>query len=322
MLGSPHLEVRMRSLFVRSAMALAAWGMACSAPNDNVPGGTGGGSSGSGGGVSGNAGVGGVSGSGAGGGFGAVGNTGSGTGASSGKMGCGSNLTATIRDLKQEHPDVEVRCKNVSKLNNFHDTGMVAADLGADNTPTYVGPATGTSTTTGPTNFFSWYHDVPGTGPTDPLANQKVNYTIEFTRDMTTGLTVFDARALPTQGFYPIDGQLWGNPKQCISGQPTGAQYVHNYYFTTELHTVFQARRGDVFSFSGDDDVWVYINRRLVVDLGGIHETLTQDVMIDTLGLTEGMEYQLDFFHAERQAQNSNFKIQTNLFFTVCGVVE
>jgi fibro-slime domain-containing protein len=54
----------------------------------------------------------------------------------------------------------------------------------------------------------------------------------------------------------------------CNSGQICVGR---NYTFTTELRYFFQYQGGETLTFRGDDDVWVFINGRLAVDVGGVH---------------------------------------------------
>lgn len=73
--------------------------------------------------------------------------------------------------------------------------------------------------------------------------------------------------------------------------------------------------------FVGDDDVWVFINNQLVIDLGGRHVQLSGSVALDTLELIPGTTYNLDVFNAERHTTQSNFRIDTTLTLANCGQV-
>ncbi len=151
-------------------------------------------------------------------------------------------------------------------------------------------------------NFDQWYRDIPG-------VNLSKTVTLTLNRQ-ADGTYVFDDKTDPVYknrgGFFPIDGQLFGN---------SPANTDHNFHFTTELHTQFtyDAGGGQVFRFTGDDDIWVFIDGRLVIDLGGTHGPVEQFVDMTRLDLIDGQKYTLDIFHAERQTRGSNFRFQTNL---------
>jgi fibro-slime domain-containing protein len=154
-------------------------------------------------------------------------------------------------------------------------------------------------------SFDQWYTNVPGT-------NVAATVPITLTNVEGTNRYIFDsAVAEPYRtrgGFFPIDGQGYGN----------NPGFAHNYGFTTELEVQFQYNRnsGQVFRFSGDDDVWVFIDGRLVIDLGGVHGPKTQVVDLDRLAwLQDGHDYALKVFHAERHTTGSNFQIDTTIRF-------
>ena len=87
----------------------------------------------------------------------------------------------------------------------------------------------------------------------------------------------------------------------------------HNYSYAMSVSASFKYVKGQYFEFRGDDDVWVFINNRLVVDIGGIHEKVEGAVDLDTLNLKEGREYPFHIFYAERNATGSNFKMRTSI---------
>jgi fibro-slime domain-containing protein len=151
-------------------------------------------------------------------------------------------------------------------------------------------------------SFDQWYRDVPG-------VNQGAPLTLRFDLQ-EDGTYVFDDSVSEIYdslgGFFPIDDQMLGNP----GGSPD-----HNFHFTFELHTEFEfdADGQQFFRFVGDDDVWVFVDGRLVVDLGGVHSAQEQFLDFERLGLVDGETYDLDFFFAERHRTQSNFRIVTNL---------
>jgi fibro-slime domain-containing protein len=151
-------------------------------------------------------------------------------------------------------------------------------------------------------NFDKWYRDIPGIN-----MSTVISLTLERQVD---GTYVFDDKEDPfyqtVGGFFPIDNQLFGN---------SVGNSDHNFHFTTEINARFRfdASAGQVFRFVGDDDVWVFINGQLVIDLSGTHNALEQFVDLSRLGLADGDEYTLDIFHAERQTKSSNFAFQTNI---------
>ncbi len=212
-------------------------------------------------------------------------------GAGSGGGACGSNLIGTLRDFQASHPDFE----------DFLgvDPGIVLPDLGPDDKPVYAG-SSGNPTTTNQANFDQWFRDVGG-------VNQSAAFTLTLT---PSGGNVF---TFEDPDFFPLDDQLFGNEGN-----------AHNYHFTYELHTTFLYSGGETFSFTGDDDLFTFINGKLAIDLGGVHGAMSDTIDLDAraaeLGITPGNIYPLDFFFAERHTTESNFRIDTTLVFIDCGV--
>lgn len=90
-----------------------------------------------------------------------------------------------------------------------------------------------------------------------------------------------------------------------------------------------------VFNFSGDDDMWVFIDGKLAMDIGGIHQPTSGSINFadktvtvngsrqygyDFSNLYDGEKHTLQVFYLERGGCDSNCKIQFNL--TQYGDVE
>ena len=101
-----------------------------------------------------------------------------------------------------------------------------------------------------------------------------------------------------------------------------GNKVLHNFSFTTEVRYWFKYETGKSYKldFVGDDDVWVFVNKRLAVDLGGIHMAAAGSVDLvakaSDLGLKPGNVYEVAVFHAERNIDCSTYKLTLSGFNT------
>ncbi|MBX3359741.1 MAG: fibro-slime domain-containing protein [Phycisphaeraceae bacterium] len=157
--------------------------------------------------------------------------------------------------------------------------------------------------TTNAENFAKWFRDVPG-------VNMAAPYAVTLKRQPNSNMYTFDDKTdelfKGRGGFFPINGELFGNS----SGE------TKNFHFTYEIDTRFVYKRGagQVFTFTGDDDVFVFIDGKCVIDLGGVHSAVSQTIDLDRLAwLQDNKTYSLKFFFAERHRTQSNFRIDTTL---------
>jgi fibro-slime domain-containing protein len=225
---------------------------------------------------------------------------------------CTNILFGLVRDFQMSNqggsnPDFE--------QSPVADKGIVTDTLDSDGKPVYGDHPDGTKTTHGKDYFDQWYRDVDGVNATYVVALHFVQKGNIFTFAATTG----NSGGTPNVSYFPVDGLGFNDTAQAADGK------THNFSFTTEIHTTFAYVGGETFTFQGDDDVFVYINDKLAIDLGGIHAQQNQTVNLDAqatqLGITKGNTYPLAVFNAERHVVQSNFRIDTTMTFADCGII-
>lgn len=194
-------------------------------------------------------------------------------------------LRTVIRDFSDQHPDFELPLSGT-----IDDRGIVRDQLGMDDKPIYASSSV-TLTTTGRANFEQWFNEPP-TAFVDLALTRSPDFP---------GLFVYR-----NNSFFPIDNQGIGNEGR-----------NHNFHFTLETSFRFRYVGGEVFRFEGDDDLWVFVNRRLAIDLGGLHASEKGEVELDRVaadfGLVRGEVYPLHLFFAERHTTQSNFSVETTI---------
>jgi fibro-slime domain-containing protein len=237
---------------------------------------------------------------------------------------CDATLEMIVRDFHEDHPDMQANNGGWADIG----CGMVQPELfvGTDGSrsPLFqAGNGTGKRNVvdgviacnpwdavsnpqpefeeiSGEMSFNQWYSDV-----------ENVNSTFEHTlllKPLPSNENVYyyDSAEEPGGKFFPANGKGFDE----VTGDG-------NYHFTTEAHVRFIYNLGDKFSFSGDDDMWIFVNDKLALDLGGLHgpldATIDFDAQADDLGIEPGKTYNMDIFHAERHTSDSNYRVETSI---------
>lgn len=118
-----------------------------------------------------------------------------------------------------------------------------------------------------------------------------------------------DQRATAGSNFFPLDG---------VPRSEKSDDGNHNYFFGMRYDVTFKI--GDYvgplnYTFTGDDDLWVVLDgKKIVIDLGGIHQAAKKKVNLwDYVKHKDENEHTLTILYMERGAYESNCQMEFTL---------
>jgi fibro-slime domain-containing protein len=260
---------------------------------------------------------------------------------------CVLRVPAVFHDFQDSHTDFGIPCGGLRQ-------GIVAPNLGAQGKPVLANGQNACIASAD--SFAQWYTDSPDNvaivGELVLYEDGKGGFVNRYGskgeqwrgRAIGNEQPAFDGTPL----FFPLDDAprafqderlpaeipaQYGYEEWPLEAEVIPNARMHNFLFTTQVVYWFKylAETAATLNFSGDDDVWVFVNGKLALDLGGSHVPESGSVTIDaqtapSFELTAGNVYEIRVFHAERKANGSSFKLTLAGFQTgrseckpICG---
>jgi fibro-slime domain-containing protein len=234
---------------------------------------------------------------------------------------CQYMLAMTVRDFGAVHPDFDF-----GSLTGEHPVkGAVQPVLGPGpgRKPVLNAANAGKDPAISFGRFDDWWNT--DSTRTSPLQNYESCYDLPMGKSDDGSWEYESFYDSPDHGFWPVEGaglnRFGDSQASCYAyPPPDSTRWVtggpkRNGNFCAESHADFVYVPGQRFAFRGDDDVWIFINGKLVVDLGGVHVPKSDSIDLDKLGLTPGQAYKWDFFYCDRQPCGSALRIKTSIYF-------
>jgi fibro-slime domain-containing protein len=170
-------------------------------------------------------------------------------------------------------------------------------------------------------SFSSWFTDSPGVNLSEPYRivmrrffDQNRRSTYIFDSNWADPF-FHDGTGPKLDGFFPLESRLFGNSAlKAVRSRHAVIERDRNFHFTLELEMEFtyEANANQAFTIQGNDDIWAFIDGKLVIDIGGMHHSVPQTVHLDRLGLSDGQTSKLKVFYANRTRPHSHFRLATN----------